>query len=138
MLVSFTMLADASLNETSIPLFNILGQKINEDPFRLITFLIFMGAIVHTFFAGKLKAVANHLKQKHGHETYGSQCFHWLGEVEAIFGLWLIPLVISFIAMKGWSNTVEYFFCTLVGIAYYRTCGHDHRSHVVVQQSFCA
>lgn len=109
MLVSFTMLADASLNETSIPLFNILGQKINEDPFRLITFLIFMGAIVHTFFAGKLKAVANHLKQKHGHETYGSQCFHWLGEVEAIFGLWLIPLVISFIAMKGWSNTVEYF-----------------------------
>ena len=109
MLVSFTMLADASLNETSIPLFNILGQKINEDPFRLITFLIFMGAIVHTFFAGKLKAVANHLKQKHGHETYGSQCFHWLGEVEAIFGLWLIPLVISFIAMKGWSHTVEYF-----------------------------
>ena len=109
MWISFKILADVSINETSVPLFNILGQKINEDPFRLITFLIFMGAIVHTFFAGKLKAVSHRLKQKQGYETYGSQCFHWLGEVEAIFGLWLIPLVISFIAMKGWSNTVEYF-----------------------------
>ena len=109
MLISFKMLADVSINEASDSLFNILGQKINEDPFRLITFLIFMGAIVHTFFAGKLKDVSHRLKQKQGHETYGSQCFHWLGEVEAIFGLWLIPLVISFIAMKGWSNMVEYF-----------------------------
>lgn len=109
MLISFKMLADVSINETSGSLFNILGQKINEDPFRLITFLIFMGAIVHTFFAGKLKDVSHRLKQKQRHETYGSQCFHWLGEVEAIFGLWLIPLVIGFIAMKGWSNTIEYF-----------------------------
>lgn len=106
MAISFKVLADVSIGES---LFSVLGQKINEDPFRLVTLLIFLGAIIHTFFAGKLKTMSHQLEQKHGYETYTSQCFYWLGEVEAIFGLWLIPLIICFFAMKGWSNTVEYF-----------------------------
>ena len=34
-------------------LWHVLQEKASEDPFRILTFLIFMGAICHTFLAGK-------------------------------------------------------------------------------------
>ena len=97
------------IGEISPSLLNDLTQKIYEDPFRLVTFLIFMGAICHTFFASKLATKASKIKEQYGQETPSSQCLHWLGEVEAIFGIWLIPLIISFLFMKGWAQTVTYF-----------------------------
>ena len=86
-----------------------LLQKISEDPFRLISCLIFLGAIVHTFLASKFAAKAETLRQKSGESSYAAHIYHWLGEVEVIFGLWLFPLIISFILFKGWNSTVDYF-----------------------------
>jgi hypothetical protein len=34
--------------------------------------------------------------------------FHFLGEVEAVFGIWLIPLAIAILVMKGWSTLTSY------------------------------
>ena len=86
-----------------------LSQMVQADPFRGVTFLIFMGAIFHTFLAGKFSAKSKQMVTDLGHETFTSRIYHCLGEVEAIFGIWLIPLVICFIGFKGWTNTVEYF-----------------------------
>ena len=96
------------LTTTGDALTSTLLQKVSEDPFRLVTFLIFIGAIFHSFFAGKFATKAKKLAEV-GEKGYKVTIFHWLGEVEAVFGLWLIPLTISFIAMKGWHSTVEYF-----------------------------
>lgn len=90
-------------------LWNNLSQMLREDPFRGVTFLIFMGAILHTFFAGKFSAKSKQIVTDLGHETYASRVFHLLGEVEAIFGIWLIPLIACFVVSKGWNSTVEYF-----------------------------
>jgi hypothetical protein len=34
--------------------------------------------------------------------------FHFLGEVEAVFGIWLIPLFLAILLMKGWPTLVGY------------------------------
>lgn len=90
-------------------LWNNLLQMLQDDPFRGVTFLIFMGAIFHTFLAGKFSAKSKQMVATLGHETFTSRIYHCLGEVEAIFGIWLIPLVVCFIGFKGWEKTVEYF-----------------------------
>ena len=82
-------------------------QKISEDPFRLVSFLIFIGAIFHSFLAGKIASKANDLRSKCNKSSVVSM-LHWLSEVEAIFAFWLIPLVLSFVIFKGWNSTVDY------------------------------
>lgn len=94
---------------STISIIDILRQKIAADPFSLVTFFIFIGAVCHTFLASKFTAKSKELEAKVGHETYGSQLLHWCGEVEIIFGLWLIPLVFGFLLFKGWHPMVEYF-----------------------------
>ena len=37
-----------------------------------------------------------------------AQLFHFLGEVEVVFGIWLIPLAITILVMKGWSTLTGY------------------------------
>ena len=33
---------------------------------------------------------------------------HFFGEVEAIFGIWAIPLLLTAVAMKGWRPVESY------------------------------
>ena len=99
--------SDTQILTTS--LWDHLGQMLQDDPFRGVTFLIFMGAILHTFFAGKFSAKSKQMVAALGRETFTSRIYHCLGEVEAIFGIWLIPLVVCFIGFRGWASTVEYF-----------------------------
>jgi len=39
---------------------------------------------------------------------FRAQVFHFFGEVEAVFGIWLIPLAIAILVMKGWSTLTSY------------------------------
>lgn len=108
MLLSHKLFVASIAATPSDAFFNLWMQKISEDPFRLVAFLIFMGAVFHSFFAGKLASKAKTLRAK-GESDAKATIMHWLGEVEAIFGIWLIPLVVCFVMFKGWNATVEYF-----------------------------
>jgi hypothetical protein len=105
-----------------------LVQRIQAEPFNLVATLIFLAAIIHTFLAPKLMLVAHRLEhQYHALEKqekensedeelsrtrdrlqFRAQLFHFLGEIEAVFGLWLIPLAIAILVMKGWSTLTSY------------------------------
>jgi hypothetical protein len=39
---------------------------------------------------------------------FRAQIFHFLGEVEAVFGIWLVPLFLAILLMKGWQILVSY------------------------------
>ena len=39
---------------------------------------------------------------------FRAQFFYFMGEVEAVFGIWLIPLFVAIIAFHGWSTMVDY------------------------------
>jgi len=93
----------------------LLG-RIQADPFNLVATLIFFAAIVHTFLAAKFRAVSHRFEVECERMTAGgvavnlrqldrkkflSVVFHFLGEVEAVFGIWLIPLGLAILVLKG-------------------------------------
>jgi len=110
---------------------NAISQLIHRaqvEPFNLIATLIFSCAIIHTF----LTATFTKLARRYEHEfdtlesreldseigktiarrrdklQFRAQLFSFLGEVEAVFGVWLIPLFLAIIVMKGWPALVTY------------------------------
>jgi hypothetical protein len=105
-----------------------LVQRIQVEPFNLVGTLIFVGAIIHTFLASRFMLIAHrldhqyHALKENEKDTsddkelsrmrdrlqFRAQLFHFLGEVEAVFGIWLIPLAIAILVMKGWSTLTSY------------------------------
>ena len=97
----------------------ILANRIKQEPFNLVATLIFLCAIIHTFLTGKFMAIAH--KWEHEHEQkikkkladknsvhHGAELFHFLGEVEAVFGLWVMALAGAILAFYDWSTLVNY------------------------------
>ncbi|UCD77619.1 MAG: putative Na+/H+ antiporter [Desulfobacterales bacterium] len=97
----------------------ILKNRIKQEPFNLIATLIFFCAIVHTFLTSKFTAVSH--KWEHEHEEkikqglvdrhsvhHGAELFHFLGEVEAVFGIWVVALVGAIFAFYDWKTVVNY------------------------------
>jgi hypothetical protein len=107
---------DAAL--TSVP--EILARRIAAEPMNLVASVIFLLAILHTFATGFFTELshkrqhAHQLKVEAGDAEEGSvdvlaEVLHFLGEVEVIFGLWVVPLVISIALLYGWPSVVGYF-----------------------------
>jgi Putative Na+/H+ antiporter len=49
-----------------------------------------------------------HSGKKQDKLIFRAQLFYFMGEVEAAFGIWLIPLFAAIIAFHGWSTMVDY------------------------------
>ncbi|MEI8294210.1 MAG: putative Na+/H+ antiporter [bacterium] len=95
----------------------LLG-RIEADPFNLVATLIFFAAIAHTFLTGYFRKISHRyeeeekqmIKERAGRDLdtgtldqkkFLAVFFHFLGEVEAVFGIWLIPLALAIFFMKG-------------------------------------
>ncbi len=97
----------------------LLQARIAVDPFNLIASLIFLCAILHTFFAGRITAKAHHYHHEYEHSVEEkkpkeskrvlSVIYHFLGEVEAVFGIWAVVLAVVFSTFKGMGAMKEYF-----------------------------
>jgi hypothetical protein len=97
----------------------ILMHRIGQNPFNLVATLIFLCAIIHTFMAGKFLTIAHRWEAQHQERInqgdvekssvhIGAGLFHFLGEVETIFGLWAIVLGLAIMAFFDWNTMVEY------------------------------
>ena len=64
------------------------------SPFELACSLLFALAIVHTFSTKYFEHLA-HLQPRH------AGLWHWLGEVEVVFGFWALVLAITMFFMLG-------------------------------------
>ena len=100
-------------------IFSILKNRVKQEPFNLIATLIFLCAIIHTFLTSKFMAIAH--KWEHEHEQkkrqgfadkssvhHRAELYHFLGEVEAVFGIWAIALVGTIFFFYDWKTTVNY------------------------------
>ncbi|MBK1878126.1 putative Na+/H+ antiporter [Pelagicoccus mobilis] len=112
--------------DRELTLIETLKLRAAEDPFNVVATAIFFLAICHTFVAGSLMKLAHKFEHDHEHKlekgvishngvegkrpvSFKATLFHFLGEVEAVFGLWLIPLIIAIVAMKGsWGVATGY------------------------------
>jgi hypothetical protein len=97
----------------------ILANRIRQEPFNLAAALIFLGAIIHTFLTSRFMAVAHRWEHAHAEKIrrgealstsvhHGAELFHFLGEVEVVFGLWAIFLVAAIVFFHDWSTAVGY------------------------------
>ena len=106
-------------------IFEILRQRAAAEPFNVVATAIFALAIIHTFLASKFLHIAHRWRDEHaaqmrtaGREprqagarddvSFKAEMMHFVGEVEAIFGIWVVPLLLAFIAFKGWPAAERY------------------------------
>src|SRR5688572_13289388 len=102
-----------------------LGAKIRHrataEPLNLVATIIFGLAIIHTFLAPKIMHVAHRWRDEHREKlrqqdsttprhkdavedvSFKAEAAHFFGEVEAVFGIWVIPLLFAFLIFKTWG-----------------------------------
>ena len=104
-----------------------LVQRAIAEPFDAVATLLFFLAITHTFMAGKFRLISHRcerefealgdamggddspaLHRRRDQLRFRAQTFHFLGEVEAVFGIWALPLAAAITLFKGWGTMVEY------------------------------
>jgi len=107
-------------HDAGASLWQTLAGRVAAEPFNLVASVIFLLAIIHTFLASKFMALAHRSehefreREKSGNARgldalrFRASLFHFLGEVEAIFGIWVVPLAIAIVAFHGWSTMVRY------------------------------
>jgi hypothetical protein len=97
----------------------ILKNRIKQEPFNLVATLIFFCAIIHTFLTSKFTAISHRWEHEHEEKKkkglvdrysvhHGAELFHFLGEVEAVFGIWVIALTLAIFAFYDWYTVVNY------------------------------
>lgn len=116
--ISFPLPLTAYASSPGDGLLAVLLARIQADPFNAVATTIFLLAVVHTFFAARF-IEASHRVQ-HGHDerneaaglaprpSVAAELLHFLGEVEVVFALWGVPLVLAIVLSRGWTTAANY------------------------------
>ena len=117
-----------SYAEVTGSVLDVLAARLQAEPFNLVASLIFLLAIIHTFLTARFRHWAHVVEEKHAAELKGrapkrgdrnednvpdevsfkGQMLHFLGEVEAVFGIWVLVLIAAITWFKGWHTVVGY------------------------------
>lgn len=112
--------SEASYQDSGrIGLIPILKGRLYIEPFNGIATLIFFMAITHSlsvnyfikrahFYEHELEILKNEGKADREARSMRAAIFHFLGEVEVVFGLWSIVLGIACASYYDWPIFVEY------------------------------
>ncbi|PTX94670.1 putative Na+/H+ antiporter [Opitutus sp. ER46] len=108
-----------------------LLERARLEPFNVAASVIFLLAIVHTFLAARIRHLAHAVEERHAAElkrrmvtaappmdadgdgepeevSFKGQVLHFLGEVEAVFGIWALALAGAIAYFKGWLTVRDY------------------------------
>lgn len=105
----------------------ILLNRIEKEPFNLASIIIFSLAIIHTLCANMIKRLSKRIEERHteklaerfinGEEnlehdapllSFSAEITYFLGEVEVIFGIWVVPLMVAIFTFFDWNTAVGY------------------------------
>lgn len=109
-------------------LWEVLARHATADPFSLAASLIFLFAIIHTFLTPTFRNLAHYFEVRHRKKesrnldqlkelyfgdvkeevSFMAEILHFFGEVEAVFGIWIVVLGVVFAYFKGWHEAVHY------------------------------
>ncbi|MGV3771494.1 MAG: putative Na+/H+ antiporter [Verrucomicrobiales bacterium] len=125
---TFPLPLDAYPKPANPGLLETLQVRAKAEPFNIVATLLFLGAVVHTFMAPMFTRLSHKAEEEHEKRitklgltadakphigaksdvSFKAQALHFLGEIEAVFGLWVVPLLLIMASMKGWGLTKEY------------------------------
>ena len=108
-----------SYEDADQSVFGRLRHRIEENPFNLAATLIFLLAIIHTFMTKRFREASHRLELAHERKiaegaaplrsvSHRSRLMHFLGEIEVVFGLWAIPLLLAVVFFFDWPTVVGY------------------------------
>jgi hypothetical protein len=100
------------------PLLDVLQARIDADPFNVIATAIFVLAVLHTFVASWFTGLSHRVQHRHDERfaaqgrppqpSVAAEVLHFLGEIEVVFGLWSLPLLLAIIFFRGWDTAKHY------------------------------
>jgi Putative Na+/H+ antiporter len=121
---TFPLPLEAYAGAAGAGLLDTLVARVQAQPFNLVASLIFILAVLHTFLAGKIQHVAHRFEERHanrlrasgrpvrldeaGEVNFAAQMLHFLGEIEAIFGIWAVVLGVAIMVFKGLPTAIDY------------------------------
>ncbi len=105
-----------------------IRSRAAHDPFNVAATVIFVLAVLHTFVAGFFNRWAHKIEEEHAERiqreqrtaadkpqddakddvSFSATVLHFLGEVEAIFGIWALALVGAGIWFHSWEDVKLY------------------------------
>jgi hypothetical protein len=93
-------------------------QTQSSMNFKIVCLCIFLLAVLHTLFANFFTKWSEKIAEKAPLQkiekrrkisiTFLSEILRFLGEVEVVFGLWVIPLLFTIIYFYSWPSAVDY------------------------------
>ena len=105
-------------------LVDTLAERVAIEPFNAIATGIFVLAIVHTFAAARFARLAHHIQhaadehadreRRPRQPSVRAELLHFVGEVEVVFGLWAVVLLVALTWAKGWAAAKHYFNDTVI------------------------
>jgi len=97
----------------------LLAERVRIEPFNAVALVIFALAILHTFSAARFAHYSHDVQRRHDERlreerrpslpSVAAEVFHFLGEVEVVFGLWAVVLLVAMVVYGGWAAAVHYF-----------------------------
>ena len=95
-----------------------LAMRVQIEPFNVIATGVFFLAILHTFAAARVARLAHRMQHRHDEQARAVgrpaspsvrvEALHFLGEVEVVFGLWAVVLLIASAMYAGWETARHY------------------------------
>ena len=95
-----------------------LAARAADDPFNSVATLIFLLAVIHTFFTARFTEMSRRWQDRHDREadaagrprvpSVAAELLRFVGEVEVVFGLWAAPLLVALAIFRGWAEAKHY------------------------------
>ena len=97
---------------------DVLAARLTQVPFNGVATVIFAAAVLHTFLAKRFATWAHQAQHAHDERRDAAglplqPCIqagllHFLGEIEVIFGLWVVVLIAAMSLAFGWPSAKAY------------------------------
>ncbi|MFN8061077.1 MAG: putative Na+/H+ antiporter [Vicinamibacterales bacterium] len=95
-----------------------LAMRAQLEPFNVVATSVFLLAIVHTLFAARFALLAHRTQSAHDERareagrprtpSIWAEVLHFGGEVELVFGVWAVVLIVAATAYHGWDAAKHY------------------------------
>ena len=99
-------------------LVHVLLRRANLVPFNVVATGIFIVAVLHTFAAKRFLVLAHSVQHRHDQREQAAgrspspsvlaELLHFVGEIEVVFGLWVIVLLAAIAQSYDWSTAKTY------------------------------
>ena len=98
---------------------DVIVGRAKQEPFNVIVTILFFLAITHSMLVSAIQKIAHKFEKNHqlliekgkrdkNSHSIGASLFHLISEVEVVFGLWSVALIICIAIYFNWDTAVYY------------------------------